>query len=260
MALISNTNLQAVGDKLARFASEAIGDPDFVAGFNAGFEVASNNVLSGTNSIAALIMTLADENQIADLLPAARDLDETHPSPPTGFLINVKEISAILTALDTHCKRYGFKGLDDRLSALNASVPTLRFHGFFRRYLGKVTAGNSFIPVDTALAQIVTSGAATGAFAHLSAIDKTAYAGAQLVVKNVGVIGSTTSVTVTGKKIDGTSTTLTASVSVLSDGHETVLSDTAKLYTDVTAISVTGATTGNHFNIVAKSDRDISNA
>jgi hypothetical protein len=134
------------------------------------------------------------------------------------------------------------------------------FTGFFRRYLGKVTAGNSFIPVDTALAQIVTSGAATGAFAHLSAIDKTAYAGAQLVVKNVGVIGSTTSVTVTGKKIDGTSTTLTASVSVLSDGHETVLSDTAKLYTDVTAISVTGATTGNHFNIVAKSDRDISNA
>jgi hypothetical protein len=94
----------------------------------------------------------------------------------------------------------------------------------------------------------------------LSAIDKTAYAGAQLVVKNVGVIGSTTSVTVTGKKIDGTSTTLTASVSVLTDGHETVLSDTAKLYTDVTAISVTGATTGNHFNIVAKSDRDISNA
>jgi hypothetical protein len=53
---------------------------------------------------------------------------------------------------------------------------------------------------------------------------------------------------------------LTASVSVLTDGHETVLSDTAKLYTDVTAISVTGATTGNHFNIVAKSDRDISNA
>jgi hypothetical protein len=260
MALISNSNLQSVLDKLARFASEAVGDPGFSAAFNAGFDKASTDVLSGSNSIATLVLALADEDQVADLLPPARDLDQNHPVPPTGFLIAVKEISAMLNALDTHCKRYGYKSLDDRLSNLNASTPTLRAHGTFKQYLGKVTAGNSFIPADLALAKIVTTGATTGTYTHLATVDKSLYSGAKLVAKNVGALGSTTAVTVTGKKVDGTTATLTASISTLTDGHETDLSVTTQLFVDVTAISVTGATTANQINIVAKTDRDISAA
>jgi len=260
MALIADNDLQSILDKLARFASLAVGDPNFVAGLNAGFDAASAAVLTGDDSIATLVLGLDDLDQEADLLPAARDLSENNPTPPTGFLISVKEISAMLTALDTHCKRYGFKGLDDRLTALNSSTPTLRAHGFFRRYLGRVTAGNSFIPSDMALAQIVATGATTGTFTHLATIDKSSYAGAKLVAKNVGALGSTTGVTVTAKKADGTTQSLTASISTLTDGHETDLSVTTMLFYDVTAIAITGATSGNHINIVAKTDRDISAA
>jgi hypothetical protein len=260
MAMLSTANTQSIIDKLARFASEAVGDPEFVAGFNAGFGTASANVLSGSNGIATLVMTLADEDQMADLLPAARDLDEVHPVPPTGFLLNVKELSAMMNALDTHFKRYGYAGLDSRLTALNASVPTLRAHGFFKRYFGKITAANSFIPSDIAIASLLATGATAGTYTHLAAIDKTQYAGAKLVVKNVGALTGTTGVTVTAKTISGTTTTLTASVTVLTDGAEANLSDTSKLYTDVTAIAVTGATSGNQINIVAKTDRSVTSA
>src|SRR4051812_43201969 len=146
MAFISTSNLRSILDKLARFASEAVGDPGFNASFNAGFAQASADVLTGGNSIATLVLGLADEDQVADLLPAARDLDQTHPTPPVGFLIAVPEISKMLNALDVHAKRYGYKGIDDALTALNVSTPTLRAHGFFRQYLGKITAANSFIP------------------------------------------------------------------------------------------------------------------
>src|SRR5690242_20413272 len=106
MAFISNSNLQSILDKLARFASEAVGDPGFGPSFNAGFATAADDVLSGSNSIATLVLGLADEDQVADLLPPARDLDQNHPTAPTSFLLSVKEISAMLTALDTHAKRY----------------------------------------------------------------------------------------------------------------------------------------------------------
>jgi hypothetical protein len=187
-------------------------------------------------------------------------LDQTNPVPPTGFLIQVKEISAMLTALDTHFKRFGYKGVDDRLSSVNASAPTLRAHGFFKRYFGKITAPNSFIPSDLALAQIIPTAATAGTYTHLAKVDKTQYAGAKLVAKNVGALTATTGITVTAIKLDGTSATLTASLSTLTDGHETNLSDVSLLFVDVASIAVTGATSGDHINIVAKTDRSIAAA
>lgn len=257
MSLIGNSDLQTILDKLARFASEAVGDPEFQAGLTAGFDTASTDVWA---ALATAIQGLSDIDQVADLLPAARDLTEVHPTPPTGFLLNVKSINAMLTALDTHCKRFGFKGLDDHLTNLNSSTPTLRAHGLFRRYLGKITAGNSFIPNDVALAQIVATGAAAGTFTHLATIDKTQYAGAKLVAKNVGALGSDTTVSVTGVKLDGTTATLTATITTHTDAHETDLSVTTKLFTDVTAIGISGATSTNQINIVAKTDRSIASA
>lgn len=260
MAFISNSNLQAIGDKLARFASEAVGDPSFAADFNAGFEVASNNVFSGAGALSTLIMGLNDLDQEADLLPAARDLNETHPTPPQSFLIQDPGISKMLNSLDAHAKRYGYKNLNDYLSSINTPTPTLRMHGYFKRYLGRITADNSFLPTDLALAKIVATGAATGTYTHLATVDKSLYAGAKLVAKNVGALGSTTAITVTGKKLDSTTQSLTASISTLTDGFETNLSVITKLFIDVTAITISGATTGNRIDIVAKTDRDISAA
>ena len=264
MGQISQGDLTTILDKLARFASESVGDPEFSDSFNAGMELASNNVLSGSNSIAQFILDLDDEDVEADLLPAAHALNEHHPTPPDGFLLNISSIKAMLTALDTHLKGYGFAGLDAYLTSLNGATgmtPTLRAHGFFKKYLKTISARNAFVPVDTDIATFAETGAAAGTYAHVAAIDKTVYAGAKFVIKNVGALTSSPVVTVSVKKFDGTTGSLTATLSTHTDGYETDLSDTGKLYVDVTGISIaSGGTNGESFKVVAKTDRSVASA
>src|SRR5947209_5813851 len=132
MPQMTNTMLRIIADKLARWATESVGDPEFDASFTAGMEKASVDVLSGAGSIATYLLGLNDEDVEADLLPAARDLDQDHPKPPDGFLISIPGISKMLKDLDTHFRRYGFKSLDDYLTSINAITPTLRLHGHYR--------------------------------------------------------------------------------------------------------------------------------
>jgi len=257
MAMLSNGNLQTILDKLARFASEAVGDPEFNAGFSAGFSLANTDVWS---SMSTFILALNDVDQVSDLLPAARTLSEVPPTPPTNFLLNVASINAMIRALDTHYKGYGYAGVDARLTAVNAGTPTLRAHGFFRRYFGKITAGNSFIPNDLVLGTFTASAATTGTYVHSTKIDKVQYAGAKLVAKNLGALNSDTTVTVTVTKLDGTSAVLTATITVHTDAHETNLSDTTMSFIDATNVTVTGATAADAIKIVAKTDRSIASA
>jgi hypothetical protein len=263
MAQITQGNLTTILDKLARFATESVGDPEFNAGFNAGMEKASTNVFSGAGAIAAFLLTLNDEDVEADLLPAARTLDENHPTPPDGFLLAIPSVSAMTKAIDTHLKGYGFTGLDNYLTSLNGPTgltPTLRVHGHFKKYLKTVVAHNAFIPNDLVLATFTETGATAGTFAHLATVDKTVYAGAKLVIKNVTALTTSAVVTVTAKKIDGTTATLTATLSTHTINAETNLSDTSQIYTDVTAISITTGTNADEFEIVAKTDRSIASA
>ena len=260
MPQMTNTMLQSVGDKLARFATEAVGDPEFNAGFTAGIEKASNDVLSGAGGIATYLLTLNDEDVEADLLPPARDLDEVHPVHPDGFLLNIPGVTAMVKALDTHFKRYGFKGVDDYLTSQNAATPTLRMHGHFRKYLKTFSPKNSFIPNDVDLATFLETAASTGTYQHLTAISPAQYAGAKLVVKNVTALTTSAVVSVTAKKLDGTTTVLTATLSTHTINAETNLSDTTKSFIDVTAIAITTGTNTDQFKIVAKTDRDISGA
>src|SRR6476620_4348983 len=109
MALISNTDLQAVVDKLARWAAESVGDAAFSNAFNAGMELANSNVMSGSGSLFTYFGpggTCSDGDVSADLLPPARDLDEDNPVPPTRFLFSISGVSAFLTALNNHIRRY----------------------------------------------------------------------------------------------------------------------------------------------------------
>jgi hypothetical protein len=262
MAQITNGELQIIGDKLARFAAESVGDPEFNADFSAGMELASNNVLSGAGGIATYILTLNDqEDVVADLLPAARDLDEVHPTPGDGFLLTIKGVNSMIAALNTHFKRYGYAGLDAYLTTQNSATPTLRFHHHFRKYLKTISGLNSFIPNDLDIASFSETGAATGTYAHLAAISKTENAGAKLVAKNVGALASSAVISVTAKKWDGTTEVLTATLATHDDAHETNLSNTGQLYIDVTGISMaSGGTSADVFKIVAKTDRDISAA
>ena len=260
MPIISNANLRPILDKLARWGTMSVGDPEFNAGFNAGMSAANAAVISGTNSVAAYVLALNDEDVEADLLPAARDLDENNPTPADGFLLTIAGIAAMTKALDTHFKRYGYKGLDDYLTQQNAATPTLRAHAHYKQYLKQISAKNSFVAIDTDIATFTETGAATGTFGHLGALDTTKNAGAKLVVKNVTALTTSAVVTVTAKKIDGTTATLTATLSTHTINHETDLSDTLQVYTDVTAIAITTGTAADQFKIVAKTDRDISAA
>lgn len=262
MALISNADLQAIVDKLARFATEAVGDTDFNAAFNSGLEAASLSVLSGAGSIAQYLLDTNDIDVTADLLPAARDLDETHPTAPAGFILGIASVKAMLAAIDTHVKRYGSAtSLDDYLLTLNASTPTLRVHANYKRFLKTMSAKNVFIGADLDIARVNVTGAAAGTYTHLAAISPSQYAGAKLVAKNVGAITATTALSVTGKKFDLSTSVLTVSIATLTDGHETNLSSVLKEFIDVTGITVvSGGTSGNVIKIVAKTDRDISAA
>ncbi len=260
MPIISNAQLTIIGDKLARFATESVGDPEFNAGFTAGMEAASGHVLSGAGGIATYLLTLSDEDVIADLLPAARDLDEVHPTPADNFLLSITSVNAQIKALDVHFKRYGYKGMDDYLTQINAVTPTLRFHGHFRKYLKTISAKNNFIPNDIDIATFTETGASAGTYAHSASISASQYGGAKFVVKNVGAITTSAVVSVTVKKWDGTSAVLTATLATHTDAHETDLSDTSKSFIDVTAISITTGTASDVFKIVAKTDRSIASA
>lgn len=260
MGMLNNSQLQVIIDKLARFATESVGDPEFNAGFSAGMAKASADVLTGAGALDTYILTLDDIDIEADLLPAARDLDETPPTLADGFLLTIQGVNSMIKALDTHFKRNGFKGMDDYLSVQNASVPTLRAHGHFKKYLKTISAKNSFIPNDLVLATFLETGAAAGTYAHLASIPTAQYAGAKLVIKNVTALTTSAVVTVTAKKLDGTLANLTATLTTHTIDHETDLSDAAKNYIDVTAIAITTGTADDEFEVVAKTDRDISAA
>jgi hypothetical protein len=257
MSLISNGNLQTILDKLARWAGEAVGDAEFNNAFTAGFTVANTDVWS---ALATFVLGLADVDQVADLLPASRDLSENLPSPPTSILVAVPSVAKLLTALDTHCKNFGSTGLNGHLTTLNATTPTLRAHGNFRRYLGKLSPANSFLPNDLVLGEFTASGATTGTFAHSATVDKTQYGGAKLIAKNDGALTSDTTATITAKKLDGTTATLTVTITVHTDAHETNLSDTTMKFIDATAVTITGGTSGDKIKIVAKTDRSVASA
>lgn len=257
--MIGNSDLQTILDKLARFAGEAVGDSEFNAAFDAGLDAAWNNTLKqGAGGLVNFTESLNDLQLNAYLAESTYKASIANLSPPDSFLLNIPEVKAIITALDNYFKANGYASLDAYLTSLNSSTPSLRVHAAFSKNLKKLSRGNVFVGADTALASLVATGATTGTFSKLTTLST--YAGAKLVVKNVGALGATTGVTVTAKKLDGTTATLTASVTTLTNGAETNLNDVTKSFVEVTGVAVTGATTGNQINIVAKTDRDISAA
>lgn len=261
MPVISNTDLQAIGDKLARFAAMSVGDTEFNGAFTAGMQAANAAVMSGSGSLFNyLFETVTDGDVAADLLSAARDLDEDNPSPPARFVFSIAGVAAFLSSLNRHLARYTeYTTLDAYLTSLNTSTPTLRFHQAFHDHLKALSRKNVFIANDTVLATFSCTGAATGSFASVATIG-TAYAGTQLKIKNQGAVTIGATLTVTGKKIDGTTVSLTGTIATGTDNTETNLSVTTKLFVEVTNITISGGTNANVYEIVAKSDRDISAA
>jgi hypothetical protein len=262
MAIIANSDLQAILDKLARWAEMSTGNSDFDVAFNAGMDAANAEIMTGSGSLFQYLADLAATNAdpAADMLETARNLDESNPEPPTRFLFGISGISAFLAALDKHIKRYSpsTTTLDAYLTSLNASTPTLRAHQGFHNHIKALSRKNVFVGADTVLATLTVTGASTGTFASVTTL--ASYSGAQLVVKNQGAVTTGATLTVTGKKLDATTQAITATIVTGTDNTETDLSSVLKLFVEVTNITITGGTNANVYEIVAKTDRDISAA
>jgi hypothetical protein len=266
MGLISNTHLQATLDKLARWAATAVGDDGLDDEFSAGFTAANAAVMSGAGSLFtyyAETVAAINGDAAADLLGPARNLDEDNPVPPTRFLIQITGISAFFTALNSHIRRYNpaTTTVDAYLTSLNGatgSTPTLRVHPALHNHLRAFSRQNIFVGADTVLATLTVTGAATGTFASVTTL--AGYAGAKLVVKNQGAVTTGATLTVTGKKLDGTTAQITATIATGTDNAEADLSVTTQLFTEVTAISISSGTNTDVYEIVAKTDRDITAA
>jgi hypothetical protein len=264
MPIITNTDLQATVDKLARWAMESVGDGSFGSSFTAGIATANSHVMSGAGSLFTYFGpggTCTDGDVVADLLPAARNLDESNPTPPTRFLVQSAGVAAFLSALDANIKRYNpaTTTLDAYLSSLNATTPTLRVHQAFYDHLKSMSRSNVFVGADTVLATFAATGATSGTYTHVAALPSYV-AGAKIVVKNSGSVTTGATLTVTGKKADNTTQVLTATIATGTTGTETDLSVTTKLFVDVTAVTITGGTNANTYSIVAKTDRSITSA
>ncbi len=262
MSLASNSDLQTILDKMARWSAMSVGDAGFDPSFTAGMSAANAAIMSGAGSLFDwLFGTCTNGDFAADLLPAARDLDESNPTPPSRFIFGIAEVAAFMAGINSHLRRYAptTPTLDAYLTSLNASAPTLRVHQALHDHLKAFSRKNVFIGQDQVIATFAATGAAAGTYTHVAAID-TQYAGAKLVVKNQGAVTTGATLSVTGKKLDGTTQVITAAIGTGTDNNETDLSVTTKLFYDVTAISIVSATNGNIYEIVAKTDRDISAA
>ena len=132
-------------------------------------------------------------------------------------------------------------------------------HQSLHDHLKPFSRKNVFIGADVVLATFSATGATTGTFASVTTIG-TSYAGAQLKVKNQGAVTTGATLSVTGKKIDGTTQVITATIGTGTDNFETALSVTTKLFVEVTNVTITGGTNANVYEIVALTDRDISAA
>ena len=264
MAIISASHLQTILDKAARWAAEAVGDSNVVASPNAGLLVANSDVLSALETAVA---GFTDPEQLADLLPSVRDLADSNP------ILNSwagSVWSELLDALDAHCRRYGYANLDAYLTYLNQSTPTLRAHGDFSQYLGRVSAPNTFTPGNALvlrgnglLAVVTVTGAATADFVHVGPLDLTKYAPGQIKVLNTNTEGLTSTVLTFPNAINSSGAeSIVATITVQTNGHLTVFSDTGLIFSDcpVAGASISGGNAGDTFAIVIVPDRSVTSA
>lgn len=268
MAQISNTNLQHVLDKMARYASEAdgvalasaiaTGAAYTATSPNGGLQVANTDVISALQTV---IQGLSDIVQQGDFAPPANNLG----SPILSTYV-YSIWSQMRHALDMHALRYNagasgdLSGLDSLLRVLNASAITLRAHGAFQTYFGGLSPANLFTPTPFTLATIAVTGATTANLTHVAA--NTAYGLGQIAILNTKAEGLTsTTLSLKGTQSGTPSTSFTATVATTTNNEITACSDTTQTWSDCTSLtSISGGNSGDTFSVVILPDRTIQSA
>lgn len=285
MAQISNANLQAVLDDIAFWAAIANGDTlatavTAAAAYtsstpNAGISVANSDVLATLDT--RVLTTIADETFMRVVFPAIDKLNVQNPSGAALFASvwngqPVPGAEGVLDALDDYGQLFNALiatdrgGLDALLRVLNASTPTLRVHGLFAKYFGRVSPNNVFTDVPYVLGTILISGATAGAYtptglSGTGMLDTTRFAPGQVALQVTKSGGNSSADAVTMTVISGGvpvavtfTTTDTANYLTAATGL------TTKTVTGAIAqsITVTSGTNLDTFNVVILPDRAIS--
>jgi hypothetical protein len=271
MAQISNSNLQSILDKMARWGGEADGIPLASAISTAAVYTATSptgGLTKANSDVLALLLALAsgfsDVYQQQDFEPPANDLNVAQP---LGGVLYASLWSAMRKALDKHAARYNavaqgdLSALDALLRILNTSAITLRASGLFQQYFGGISVANMFTPTPFVLATVTATAAATATFAHVASI-ALSYGPGQIALLNTKSGGntSTATITVTCTK-SGVATSVAITAGATTYDYLTAATDTSQTYTDCTAlVSISGATAGDTYALVILPDRTVNAA
>lgn len=210
---------------------------------------------SVSEGIANNIQTLLDAQGEDDELDAGDLLAECRRRQAlvtAGALYRSLQGERLQLALDAH---YGGTGALNRFLAAGDA----RVHPYLRRVGIQVDAANAFPPEVVALATIAATDAATATFTPGSAVDTALYGKANCALRTTSVIGSTTTLTLTLTKIDGTSETQDVVVPSGTAANERFVIGTpgTDMYVACTAVTIAGATAGNTFAIRTEVERSL---
>jgi len=269
MSQISNTNLKVICDKATRHALLANGSPmadDIATGAIYVETAPAAGLLPANDAILAALKTavtnFTDADQQADFIEPVLTLFQGTPLL-NQFMYSFW--SGVRRALDAHMSRYSVNAmavgdrspLDAALRVINLSA-LVRLHGDFNTYFGDISPVNLFTPLPFVLAHITITGASTLTFVHVSAISD--YGPGQIAIHNTKTEGLTSTVLTLTAIAGGLALAPTSTVTVQTDEHLTVCSDTAQVYTDCTGATVTGGVSTDTFDVVILPDRVINAA
>jgi hypothetical protein len=270
MAQISTANLKLVLDFMAQHAAEADGIPlasavatgavYTVTVPNSGLSVANADVLDDLNTLVKSGGTIGDAAFSALVAGTILGLDTINPGLEVGYWQPMMDALDSYGLLNNDQITTDRGGLDTMLRVLNASTPTLRVHGLFEKYFGRVSPNNVFVPTPFTLATIAVSAADAATLSHVAALDTTLYAPGKIAIMNTKGEGTqpSTALTLNCTK-NGSLTSVTFTIGAATDKYLTAGTDTSLAFTDCPAQTpgVSGGNNGDEFAVVILPDRAI---
>jgi hypothetical protein len=249
----------AEADGIALSSAVATGAVYTVTVPNSGLSVANTDVLAALDTL--IETTIADP----DLSALIEDIVDGLEAIPPGLEVGYWQ--AVMNGLDS----YGLLnndqiaadrgGLDTMLRVLNASTPTLRVHGLFEKYFGRISPNNVFVPTPFTVATIAVTGTTTATLSHVAALDTTLYAPGKIAIINTKGEGTqpSTALTLNCTK-NGVLTSVAFTIGAATDKYLTAGTDTSLAFTDCPAQTpgVSGGNNNDAFAVVVLPDRCVN--
>jgi hypothetical protein len=244
MATLAAASLVTILDSIAK------GVQLFEAGVGIDVSVANTVAKGAANNVTTLVTALGAAQDVTALL---LEFEARRALVVAGALYRTLQGERVQTAFDAH---YGGTGGLNRFLATEGR----RVHPDLRKIGIQLDAPNAFPPAIVTLGSFAVTGAGAGTFTLVGDVDQSLYGKANTVVRTTTVIGAVAIVaTLTMKKADGT--TVAKQVTIPNGSGSGVEVDIGvhgtDMYIGVTAISITGGTAGEGFEVRTEIERTL---